>query len=250
MYLRAASILIVGIAVSLSLPAGAVEKLVLSEVLYDSEGPDGQLEWIELFNGGEVAVDLSGWSLGWGGSDYAAGSLALQGRIESGAYFVLGGPESGPANGDPTLDWAIDLSPDLQNSGEIADGVALFALPAEAITSESVPDSAVIYGEENASGLLDSTGLPGWVDVGDAPPGASLEFRGDPGWAIQLEPTPGDGPLTVPEPSARGGAAAALSALTALLRRRRRTGMPRRLRYDPAEHGRRHSCRWRVASPW
>jgi hypothetical protein len=158
-------------------------------------------------------VELSGFSLGWGGSTYLSGSVALSGRIAAGDYFVVGGPESTLDNANPLFDFAVDLESDLQNSGTIADGVALFDVPIEELTADTVPLSVVIYGSENSSGLLDESGLPGAVDVADAPGGSSIERGRDGTWRVQQNPTPGAPPQPVPEPSSIALAAASGAAL-------------------------------------
>jgi hypothetical protein len=165
--------------------------LVLSEVLYDTEGEDSGFEWVELYNGSGVELDLSSYAIGAGGDDYTYSRFALSGRMPPGACWVVGGPQSSSVNGSPAFDLARDFDPDLQNSGSTADGVALFALPAAAITGASVPIDAVIYGTTNANALLDETGRPGAVDVGDADRGRSIERFGAT-WRIQAAPTPND----------------------------------------------------------
>jgi hypothetical protein len=205
---------------ALALPPSPVHAdVLLSEVLYDATGADDGLEWIELWNDGDLPVALGGWSLGWGGADYTSGTLALEGVIEPGAAFVVGGPLAGPENASPSLDLPVDLSPDLQNSGATADGVALFDVPPEAVGPDSIPVSAVIYGETNASGLLDETGAVGAVDVADAPGGSSIERGLDGVWRIQAVPTPGVPPEPVPEPAAAALALSGAGALALLGRR-------------------------------
>ena len=76
-------------------PSGGA--LLLSEVLYDTSGTDDGLEWVELYNNDTVAIDLSSFSLGNGGTDYTASVVQLSGTIQPGATFVVGGPtSSGP----------------------------------------------------------------------------------------------------------------------------------------------------------
>lgn len=195
-------------------PAASAE-ITLSEVFYDAASGDDGFEWIELHNESSTPVELDGFSLGWGGSTYLSGSLALSGIVAAGDYFVVGGPESTLDNASPVFDLAVDLEGDLQNSGTIADGVALFDVPIEALTPETVPLSAVLYGGENGSGLLDESGLPGAVDVADAPGGSSIERGRDGVWRVQENPTPGAPPQPVPEPSSIALAAAGGAALTA-----------------------------------
>ncbi|HSA22685.1 MAG TPA: lamin tail domain-containing protein, partial [Myxococcota bacterium] len=163
--------------------------LILSEVLYDTSGEDSGLEWVEIYNGTNQAVDLAGYSLGAGGTDYTYSKLQLAGTIQPGGCFVVGGPTSSALNFNPVLDQAQDFNPDIQNSGTTADGVALFAVPAAQITAARVPIDAVIYGTTNVSNLLDESGLPGNVDVGDAGSARSIERDAD-GWQVQSAPSP------------------------------------------------------------
>ena len=175
---------------------GSGAALVLSEVFYDASGSDSGLEWVEIYNPGSTAVDLSGWSLGNGGSDYTYSTLQLTGTIGPGATFVVGGPLSGVSNANPVFDQAVDFSPDFQNGGSTADGVALFDVPAASITASTVPVDAVVYGTTNSSGLIDETGTAAAPDVGSASPGSSLERLDLAGtWQVQSAPNPGATPL-------------------------------------------------------
>jgi beta-lactamase superfamily II metal-dependent hydrolase len=165
--------------------------LLLSEVLYDVVGSDNGYEWVELYNASGSEICLAGLSLGWGGNDYTYGKLDLSGTVASGATFVVGGTISSSTNANPTFDQAQDLSPDVQNGGSVADGVALFTVPAASLTSTTVPYDAVIYGGTNSNCLLDPAGSCGAVDVGNASAGSSIErttLGG--GWQVQGTPTP------------------------------------------------------------
>ncbi len=180
---------------------GGGSSLILSEVLYDAAGSDDGLEWIEIYNAGSSAVDLSGYSLGWGGSDYTYGVLQLSGTIQPGATFVVGGPTSSSSNGSPAYDQVANFSPDVQNSGSTADGVALFDVPAAQVTGSTVPIDAVVYGGSNTNGLIDETGSANAPEVGDAPSGSSIERLDLAGtWHIQSAPTPNSTPFGGPAP--------------------------------------------------
>ncbi len=166
--------------------------LVLSEVLYDVTGGDDGWEWIELYNASEEDVCLDGLSLGWGGSDYTTGDLDLSGTVGPGDTWVVGGTSSGSTNANPTFDQASNFSPDLQNSGSDADGVALFLDVTANVGSSTVPYDAVIYGGSNTNCLLDESGSCGSVDVGDAAAGSSIERTSIGGaWQTQSSPSPG-----------------------------------------------------------
>lgn len=171
-----------------TVPAGAI---LLSEVLYDATGADGGKEWIELYNASGVAIDLSSMSIGAGGGDYTNTTVQLEGTIAAGATFVVGGPDPA-ADGAPDYDQEEDWSPDLQNSGTVADGVALFNLRAAFVGPATVPVDAVIYGTSNTDGLIDETGSAPSPHVGDAPGGSSIERTTLGGsWSIQANPNPG-----------------------------------------------------------
>ncbi|MGH1347417.1 MAG: amidohydrolase family protein [Nannocystales bacterium] len=167
--------------------------LVIAEFYYDHPGGDDGFEWVKLFNGTGSTVDLSGYSLAWGGNDYTYGQLQLVGTIDPGACFLVGGP-SGDADsgfaGVPAFDQAEVFTPNAQNSGDTADAMALFDVPAASINGATVPLDAVIYGGNNASGLLDETGVAGLVDVADAGSGESVVLQDDLSWGILLDPTP------------------------------------------------------------
>ncbi len=177
-------------------PPPAGNAIVIAEVFYDAVGADNGFEWVELYNAGSQAVDLAGFSLGSGGSSYTSTRVQLSGTIAAGATFVVGGPSTVSGNGNPVFDQAINWSPDLQNSGSTADGVALFDVPSAQITTSTVPVDAVIYGGSNTSGLIDETGSANPPDVGDAPAGSSIERSDLAGtWQVQGTPTPGATPL-------------------------------------------------------
>jgi hypothetical protein len=153
-----------------------------------------------------VAVDLSTMSLGAGGSDYTSSLLQLDGTVQPGATFVVGGPDSTSLNANPVFDQAIDFSPDLQNSGTEGDGVALFNVRASKVTSATVPVDAVVYGPNNDNGLIDETGAANPPEVGDASAGESIERVDEAGaWQIRTSPDPNAwSPATPPPPPAEG----------------------------------------------
>lgn len=205
-------------AIALALLPGAQSALglVISEVMFNPTGADDGREWIELFNDSGSAVDLSGYSLGWGGADYTFGTLVLPSfTLAPGAYYVIGGPVSDAGNGNPSYDLVANFGPDLQNPFIAADGIALF-------DGSPNPIHVVIYGLFNLSGLVDETGAPGAVDV--AFPGAagtSLVWNGST-WSGGNAASPGTGSLiAVPE---TGSAALTLLGLAGLAR----LGAPRR----------------------
>lgn len=162
--------------------------VLITEVFYDVGAPvnaDDGYEWVKLWNAGP-ALDLTGFELRWGGTDYSFGSQSLSGTLPSGACLLVGGPSSTSENGTPAYDLTSNFTPDIQNSGPTADAVGLF----EDVTA-FFPLSVVIYGEVNSNNLVDETGSAGDVDVDDAPAGQSIRFDvGTDTWSVQPSPTP------------------------------------------------------------
>ncbi len=165
--------------------------LIITEVFYDPDGGDDGYEWVEIYNGTYADIDLSGYSLGAGGTDYTYTQAQLSGTIPPAGCWVIGGPDTDSSNGDPVYDIVFNFSPDLQNSGSTADGVALFDQPESAVDSSTVPISTVVYGSTNDSGLMDPTGATSAVDTNDAPSGNSIEYW-PAGWQTQVAPSPND----------------------------------------------------------
>lgn len=171
---------------------GEPTDIIITEVMYDPTGSDNGLEWIELHNKGNLPVSLTTMSLGSGGGDYTNTKIALAGTMPAGATWVIGGDLSSSANGNPTYDLVVNFSPDLQNSGSVADGVALFAVPTSQITTSTVPIDAVVFGTTNSDNLIDESGSANTPEVGDAAEGKSIERTNQGGaWQIQNTPTPG-----------------------------------------------------------
>jgi hypothetical protein len=174
--------------------------LVLSEIYYDSPGEDGGKEWIKLYNASGETMNLSGHSLGWGGTDWTYGTLDLSGSVEPWSCVLVGGPTSSGDNGNPTFDISVNLEPDLQNGGSKADGVALFAVPAFELTNQTIPTDVVLYGTENGSGLIGPDGQDAPVHVDDVPSGFSLQRVSLDEWTTTDSPTPAACPALVPVP--------------------------------------------------
>jgi len=165
-------------------------RVLLAEVFYDPSGTDDTLEWVRLYNDGGAPVDLSGWSLAWGGTSWTYGRMDLSGTIQPRSCFLVGGPQSTAANFLPVFDLAQDFNPDIQNSGTTADGVALFQVPASQVQGNSVPKDAVIYGQANTSNLIDETGQANPPDVANSGSGKSIRRKADGTWEVASTPTP------------------------------------------------------------
>lgn len=146
------------------------------EVLYDALSSDGGKEYVKLQNTCDTAGSLDNMSLGWGGGSYTRGSADLSGSIGPGECVVVGGETV-------EADLEINFSPNLQNSGVVADGIALFEMRSTDVGSSTVPSDAVIYGVLNDDGLIDAQGNRPEPHVGDADAGESLVLTAS-GWSI------------------------------------------------------------------
>lgn len=59
--------------------------IFINEFLPNPAGSDAENEWVELWNGGEVKVDLNGWNL----ADGSGKSFNLSGTIGAGEHLLL-----------------------------------------------------------------------------------------------------------------------------------------------------------------
>ena len=160
---------------SSSTVAQAPTGVFLTEVFYDHSSSDDGYEWVELYNTSLVTVDLSGYCLGNGGTDYTYSLVQLSGSIAPNTPFVVGGPSADTENGNPIYNQAVDFDPDFQNvTSGVADGVALFNVVCTSVTSVTVPIDAVVYGTNNTNNLIDETGSANPPEVEDAPAGSSI----------------------------------------------------------------------------
>ncbi len=169
--------------------------LQIAEVFYDvaGTGDDGR-EWIKIYNSCDAGQSLDGHSLGWGGKDYLVGGIDLSGDIDGKSCLIVGGPESDETNGTPAVDIKETLSPNLQNSGATADGVAIFNVVEDDVATSTIPLDAVIYGADNVSNLLDARGETPEPHVGDAPAGGTIVRTGRDSWEISESPNAADCP--------------------------------------------------------
>jgi hypothetical protein len=167
-----------------------VTGLVLSEVFYNTAtGATNKLQWIEIANQTNIPLDLSGYSIGAGTTDFMTTRLGLPTVIPAGGCIVVGGPESRPANHSPNLDLAEDLTPDLSIGGSHAAGVALFATPVTGMNPNLRPLDVLVYDGENRN-LRGPDGelAPVWPGSGS---GGSLRRKSSNAWAPSWYPNPG-----------------------------------------------------------
>jgi len=143
----------------------ALAGLIINEIMYDLPGTDTNREWVEIYNDGEISVDLTSYKFFEANTNHAITSVQGGQSIATGDYAVI------VANPDKFLeDWP-------NNSFQIFDST--FSLANEAGETLGIKDSS--------GGTLDSISY-GSVDgaIGD---GNTLNRNGN-SWEVGA-PTPG-----------------------------------------------------------
>jgi hypothetical protein len=176
--------------------AGAAPALLITEVQFNpvAFGSDFGQEFVEIYNDEAFSIDLTGYSLGWGGSDYTYGThdLDAYNSIAPGQVIVISGPS------DST---GYNFTPELANGFLNAAGVAIFDVDSSLIAG-ATPIDALIYGTVfvfgNTNGLIDETGGVGNVDVVTANSSQNAVRDAGGNWVTTTMPTPGMTPI--PEP--------------------------------------------------
>lgn len=162
------------------------------EVFYDAVGGDDGLQWVKLYNPCGAAIDLAGHVIGYGGFAYGPYDTLGDplGVIDAGVCYIAGGGTSKAGNGGPVLDFDVDFEPNLDTAEENGGAVALFDVAV--LEPTSVPIDAVVYGPNNANGLIDETGQPvAAPHVGNPASGGSIRRVDETAtWEIAAVPTP------------------------------------------------------------
>lgn len=147
--LLAASALAVGGSASLAVtPAHAASQSVVLAAVYGGGGNSGapyQNDYIELYNGGDSSVDLSGWTLTYySASGSSGGTTTLSGSITAGGHFLVQeAAGSGSSASLPTPDATGSLNMSASNGSVVLrhDGVAVDTIGYGAVTSSYVEGS-------------------------------------------------------------------------------------------------------------
>ena len=206
--LRAATLALTTLA---SLPAGAVQ---ISELLYDAVGTDNGTVFVELW--GTPGTSLEGFQIaGVNGADGAIGPiLTLSGQIGEDGFFVVADSDVGTtqvANADLLLNFDFQNGPDsivLRDAlGDFLDalGYGLFGA-AEIFAGEGSPAPDGAAGQSLARVFANR-------DTNDN----AADF------ALLDLPTPGAGPIALPESTTAASLALFAGALCLARRRQRST---------------------------
>lgn len=118
----------------------------------EESSEDETNEWVELYNSGNTDVNLQGWSLQWGTSDYSYQyTIEDEHWIEAGGFIVVGGESVGVA------DIVVPLENDLSLGAASSNADALRLLHCGPGLADTV-----IYGPSDDDGFAENT--DGWLD--------------------------------------------------------------------------------------
>jgi hypothetical protein len=167
--------------------------LVVSELFYrPGTGATNQLQWVEIANLSDTALDLSGYSIGAGTESFMTTQVALPMMIPARGCIVVGGPESVPANYMPTLALNQDFTPDLDLGITNVAGVGLFSTTVQGMSPTLRPIDVLVYGDETTENRSlrgpDGQIAPVWQG---SPAGGSIRRVNGTIWTPSATPTPG-----------------------------------------------------------
>lgn len=125
--------------------AQSTSSIIINEFLYNPIGTDTGNEWIELYNPGEIEVDLEGWAVEVAGTTFKEVITLTGVSIEPQSYFLI--------CGDQVADSCDVTVPKIgmQNGGTASDGVRLLN------ELEEIVD-VVIYDLPNTNNLQNESG--------------------------------------------------------------------------------------------
>lgn len=75
--------------VSLLTPYGVRAAVSITEIMYDLEGSDTDREWVEIFNSGGDAVQLTGWKLHEADTNHSLTVVSGSASLSAGGYAVI-----------------------------------------------------------------------------------------------------------------------------------------------------------------
>ena len=138
-------------------------EVLIDELFYDPDGTDGGYEYIILYNATDGEIDLTGWEIQWGGTDFTYGNYPIPSvALGAGEDLLIGGDLMSPV---PDIVYNFNFQ-----NGPASDGVRITD------GGRTVIDT-VIYGSPNESGLPGDSGLDPYPDemcALDVPTGKAL----------------------------------------------------------------------------
>ena len=156
-------------------PCSVHASVVISEFLYDAQGSDTGKEWIELFNTGSSAVDISKWKIN-DGSNHVLNEPPKNGSTGSmtlapGARLILAGNAAAFLSEHVGLGVSvIDTMLNLPNAGG---SISLVAASSTIIDSVSYTKSLGAAGDSNS---LQKTSSGKWIPASPTPGSVNSEI--------------------------------------------------------------------------
>lgn len=114
----------IGAVILMMVPTLVSAQVVITEIVYDlQEGSDSGREWIEVYNSGETAVDLSKWKLVESGKNHKISKV--RGTFDPGTYAIIADNPTKFANDRPEyVGTLFDSAFSLNNDGDTLSLVA------------------------------------------------------------------------------------------------------------------------------
>ncbi len=131
----------------------------INEICYNPQGADFGKEWIELYNPTNRDIELTGWLIFSGGSQYSLDYVFPYYVLRAGRFVVVGGDEVPQAH--------FNYNFRFQNGGDATDGVRL-------ISQDGNYTDTVVYDFPNSNNLIDDSGQPATTFAPNTPEGCSL----------------------------------------------------------------------------
>jgi hypothetical protein len=172
-----------GVVINASAGGAQVEATVGVDGLVLSEFPraDPGSQWIQIQNMSGVSVDLSQYSLGIAGSSYASNVVPLNIVMPPAGCAVIGAWSNAAEQ--------VAFQPPMGWDATASNGVALFDVPASAVTALTTPLDACVWGV-NSANLLDSSGAPAVAQT-VVPDGWAFRRQTLSQWVADPAPSPG-----------------------------------------------------------
>ena len=134
------------------IPAISSAQIVINEIMYSLPGSDNDREWVEIYNAGTDAVDLTGWKFFEQGVNHTLTSISGGTVLSAGGYAVIAEDDTGFL-----ADWSsfsgilFDSSFSLHNNGET---IALKDATLNVIDEVTYDFSTGAHGDGNSLALI------------------------------------------------------------------------------------------------
>lgn len=149
-------------------PAHAASNSVVISAVYGGGGNSGaplKNDYIELYNGGSAAIDLSGWTLTYySAAGSSGGTTSLSGSVAPGGHFLVqeaAGSGSAPALPTPDATGSLNMSGTsgsvvLKNAGATVDTIGYGAVTSSYVEGSNAPGMLNTTADSRTKGCVDT----------------------------------------------------------------------------------------------